>query len=296
VRLLGKVSYKFLGGCTVSLFWALSVLLIPVQNIALAQKENYSVASINLCADQLLLLLADKSQIASLSFLSHDEAGSYFFERAREYPVNKGYAEQVLQQLPDLVIVGEYSNPHTVSALENAGLRVETLKIGNDVKSVLDNIVSVADWVGQNARGLEIVRGLEKRLAALTPAKQPRPIAAVFGPNGYTSGANTLRGNMMELAGWRNAATLTNIDSYGRLTLEALIHVNPDALIESPYSPGTYSRAQVMSAHPALRDAGVNPDVIHIPSRMTICGGPWTVDVIEQLQTERLNLVDVKAQ
>jgi len=258
--------------------------------------EPITAASINLCADQLLLLLADKTQIKSLSNLSHEDAGSYYHERALEYPVNSGYAEQVLKQRPDVVIVGQYSKPHTVALLKNAGLRIETLPIETDVQSVLDNIALVAEWVGQSARAQQIIQELESRLAVLPAAIEPRPIAAVFDPNGYTSGENSLRGKMMELAGWRNAASIASIKSYGRLTLEALIHINPDALIESPYSPGTYSRAQAMSAHPALRDAGVNPQIIHVPSRMTVCGGPWTVDVVEQLLAERLKLAAVKAQ
>ena len=40
-------------------------------------KQQVAVASINLCADQLVLLLADDDQIRSLSNLSHQEAGSY---------------------------------------------------------------------------------------------------------------------------------------------------------------------------------------------------------------------------
>lgn len=249
------------------------------------------VASINLCADQLVLLLADKEQISSLSTLSHDEAGSYFFERARTYPTNDGHAEEILTLQPDLVIAGQYSNKHSISLLREVGLRLEILPIANSIESVLDNIATVAKWLGQEVRGEALITDLQGRLSLLEPALGPRPIAAAYDPNGYTSGKLSVRGQMLELAGWQNAASLAGIESYGKLTLEAMINLHPDALIDSPYSPGTYSRGQAMSQHPALLAAGIDPHIISIPSRMTVCGGPWTIDVIDLLQTERSKLV-----
>ncbi len=249
-----------------------------------------TAASINLCADQLLLLLAKEQQILSLSNLSHREAGSYFFKQARSYPANKANAEKILALEPDVVIVGQYSSAHTVNLLRETGLRVETLAIANNLDSLYKNILNVAQWIGRQHAGVEIVQQLKARVADLEAPATDRPVAAVYDPNGYTSGANSLRGQMMELAGWQNAASSAGIDSYGKLTLEQIIHLQPDALIESPYSPGTYSRAQVMSKHPALLSAGLKPHIINIPSRMTVCAGPWTIDVIERLQAERLTL------
>jgi len=226
-----------------------------------AASDEIGVASINLCADQLVMLLAEDSQIRSLSNLSHQEAGSYYFERAREYPVNEGNAEQILNLQPDVVIAGQYSSPHTLALLREVGLEVHILPIADSIEQMFENIESVSRWVGQED------------------------------PNGYTSGASSLRGEVIELAGFRNAASEAGIESYGKLSLEAPINLNPDALIESPYSPGTWSRAQAMSQHPALRSAGIDPQIIPIPSRMMVCAGPWTLDVIEQLDIARLELM-----
>lgn len=262
-------------------------LLAPASGVADAKT---AVASINLCADQLVLLLADDDQIRSLSNLSHEEAGSYYYQDARRYPVNEGHAEQILGLQPDVVIVGEYSRQHTVAMLKEVGLTIHVLPIANNVEAVFQNILSVAEWVGHKERGVAIVALLRDKLGNIDPPVEPRPMAAVFDPNGYTSGRSSLRGQMMELAGFENAASVAGIDNYGKFSLESIIALSPDAIIESPYSPGTWSRAQAMSQHPALLDAGVDPHVIHIPSRKTVCGGPWTIDLIEQLQRERVKL------
>jgi len=260
---------------------------LPVQVPA---NEKTTVASINLCADQMLLLLAEDDQIVSLTNLSHQEEGSYYFEKARDFPVNEGHAEQVLNLRPDVVIVGQYSSRHTVATLRDAGLTVHTLPIANTVEMMFENIESVASWVGVAARGTQMVSYLREKLSWLAPAENPRPMAAVFDPNGFTSGAATLRGEMIEIAGFRNAATEAGIESFGKLSLETMINLNPDALIKSPYSPNTWSRAQAMSRHPALSIAGIDPQVISVPSRMTVCAGPWTLDVIAELHAARVAL------
>ncbi len=268
-----------------------AAVLVVVMPMRIQANEKIGVASINLCADQLVLLLADSDQIRSLSNLSHEEAGSYYFETARKYPVNEGHAEQIFNLQPDIVIVGQYSKQHTVAMLQEVNLQIETLPIANNIETVFQNILNVAQWVGHPQRGIDLVDQLRERLSVIEAPEGSKPIAAVFDPNGYTSGKLSLRGEMMETAGFQNAASLAGIESYGKLSLEAIIALQPDALVESPYSPGTWSRAQAMSQHPALLNAGVNPHIIHVPSRMTVCGGPWTIDVIEQLQSERQKLM-----
>lgn len=277
---------------TTSLYLA-AALVSPC--IAIAAPK---VVSINLCADQLLMLLADPEQLLSLSNLSHQSAGSYYYEQARAYPTNEGHAEQVLPMQPDIVIAGQYSSPYTLDLLREVGLRVETIPIANSIDTMLANITQISRWLGHPSRGDTIVSALNQRLDSLKNSLHKEqqanaekfPIAAVYDPNGYTSGAQSLRGQMIELSGWRNAAALAGIQQYGQLSLETIISLQPDALIFSPYSPGTYSRAQAMSQHPALLEAGVNPHIIHVPSRKTVCAGPWTVDVIEQMQAERIML------
>ncbi len=248
------------------------------------------VASINLCADQLVLLLADADQIVSLTNLSHETAGSYFFEQARRYPTNKGGSEVILSLAPDVVIAGQYTTVHSVKLLREIGLDVKTISIVNDFDALFENMRQIAGWIHQVERAEKIIADLKQRIALIKPASQNRPVAAVFDPNGYTSGGATLKGKMMEMAGFTNAATLAGIEHYGQLTLEQIIHLAPDALIDSPYSPGTYSRGQLISRHPALMQSGVDPHVISFPSRMTVCAGPWTVDVLERLQAERMRL------
>lgn len=267
------------------------LLLVNLGSPAVANEPAPKrIVSINLCADELLLLLADPQQISALTHLSHDQGASYFQTKALTYPTTTGLAEEVLPFKPDLVIAGEFGGIQTVNLLKKLGVRVETLPLANNMQQVFSNIELIAQLSGHPERGAAIVQTMQKRLAKLTPAETNPPLAAVYDPNGYTVGPESLRGQSMTLAGWRNAGELAGVRDYGSLSLETMVRLQPEALIDSPYTLNTYSRAEALAQHPALRGTGLHPKIISVPSNMTICDGPWILDTIETLQAQRLNL------
>jgi len=76
-----------------------------------------TVASINLCADQFVLALADPEQIVTVSWLSADPEESLFASAASRHPLNYGTAEELLRFHPDVVIAGAYTNSFTRALL-----------------------------------------------------------------------------------------------------------------------------------------------------------------------------------
>lgn len=276
--------------------WIISLLLCyGLTNYATADTAPKRIVSINLCADELLLLLADPEQISALTHLSHDEGASYFQTKALNYPTTTGLAEEVLPFKPDLVITGEWGGIQTVTLLKKLGLRVETLPMANNMQQVFSNIELMAKLTGHPERGAAIVKTMQDYLASLPAAEANAPLAAVYDPNGYTVGAESLRGQSMTLAGWRNAGELAGVRDYGSLDLETMVRLQPDALIDSPYTLNTYSRAEALAQHPALRGSRLNPTIINVPSNRTICDGPWIIDTIATLQRERLKLATPRA-
>jgi len=255
---------------------------------AVLATDKPRVASINTCTDQLLLTLADPTQIVSLTYLSHQEAASVHRDKALRYPTNTGTAEEVLALEPDLVLASTYTSKYTVQLLRRAGVRVETITIASSIEEVMSNVTQVGEWLEQSDTATGIVDDMKARLAQLPEVPHTRPRAAIYDPNGYTVGANTLRGQALELSGWHNAAADRGVQYYGTLALESLLTLDPDILVASPYSVDTWSRAQALNSHPALTQSGIDADLVHIPSAETICGGPWTVGVIEKLARVRL--------
>ena len=63
-----------------------------------------SIASLNLCTDEYLLLLAKPQEIASVSFLSQDPQESPLWRIARRHHSNRGSLEQVIGVKPKVVL------------------------------------------------------------------------------------------------------------------------------------------------------------------------------------------------
>ncbi len=274
-------------------------LFISVE--AVASEKLPRVVSINLCADQLVMLLADPSQILALSRLSRDEAGSRLHKEAMQHPQVQPVAEDIVPLAPDVIVTGPYTSRYTLSLLDELNLPVESLEIAESVEAMFGNMRRVGQLLHRQTQAERQIAALEKRLAlvdervrALNRQREDTgvdvPRAAVYDANGYTVGPGSLRGEAMRRAGWHNVATDMGVESYGVLQLEDMIRLAPQALIESPYSKGTYSRGQMLAEHPALRKSGLDPMIIALPSNETICAGPWLVDVIERLLVARERL------
>src|SRR4051794_10636643 len=63
------------------------------------------VASLNLCTDELLLLLAPPSRIVSVSYLSQDPLESPLWHQARRFHGNDGSLLSVAPLTPSLVLM-----------------------------------------------------------------------------------------------------------------------------------------------------------------------------------------------
>jgi len=263
--------------------------VIEASDVIAASSALPRVVSINICADQWLMLLAEPVQIAALSNLSRDEHGSYFHREAQHYPQAEPTAENLLALQPDIVITGPYTSRHTLSLLGELGISVETLPVANSFEDMLSNAELVGRLLRRDDQAAAIVRSVRGRLQQLKiKADGLRKTGvnariAVYDANGYTVGRQTIRGEAIEFGGWHNIASEVNIQNYGVLGLEQLLWLSPQAFLASPYSSDTYSRAQYLSQHPAIRQSGLNPEVVNVPSTLTLCAGPWTVDVVEQL-------------
>jgi len=75
--------------------------------------------------DDILLALADPSQIAALSQMAHDPLVAPTAMEAAKYPALKNSsAEDILRFNPDLVILASFSSPETVAILKKSGVRL----------------------------------------------------------------------------------------------------------------------------------------------------------------------------
>src|SRR3546814_14521687 len=92
-------------------------------SVAAAAPPRRSV-SMSMGADQLLIELADRGQIAALTELSRDPVLAFHADRAQSYPVADSSAEEVLMLRPDLVVSPPFQRKEALSLLRSEERRV----------------------------------------------------------------------------------------------------------------------------------------------------------------------------
>ncbi|MDK3017586.1 ABC transporter substrate-binding protein [Pseudodonghicola sp. IC7] len=247
------------------------------------------VVSINLCTDQLALMLAAPGQLVSVSKLSHDPDSSSMAEAAQAYPTNGSGAEEAYLLAPDLVLAGTFTAPATVDMLRTLGIRVEQFAPANALADVPARLRQMGAALGREAEAEAMIRAFESDLAVLsrTPARRPR--AALYYVNSYTVGDRTLAGDILRAGGFANVAAEAGLSRGGTLALEQLILLDPEVIIEGRDYPGQ-SRAEDVLHHPALRALTGARVAGTLTDRDWICGTPKVLSAVRKMRDLRLSL------
>ncbi|HEX6998854.1 MAG TPA: ABC transporter substrate-binding protein [Gammaproteobacteria bacterium] len=252
---------------------------------AQAAAARPAVASINLCADQLVLTVADPEQILTVSWLAADPEESLLAEQAARYPLNYGSAEELLRYRPDVVVAGAYTGAFTRALLERLGYRVVELDPAVTVADIAANVRRVAEAVGRPDRGAALVAALQQRVRRLEAARPAAPVDTVIvRPGGFTVGRDSLAHELLTLAGLRNAAAEQGLDRWGSLSVEALLRSDPELLVMTGYRDDEPSLANAVLRHPALVAAARERAVVTVPAAYWSCGLPQSLDAVDLLR------------
>ncbi|MCS6922283.1 MAG: ABC transporter substrate-binding protein [Elioraea sp.] len=249
-------------------------VLALLVGVTAAEAKPSRVVSLNLCADQFVVALADRARIAALSPLAADPSLSAAAEAARGLPRARPVLEEILPLRPDLAIAGAWGGARVAAVLEARGVRVLRLGLAANFDDILAQARSVAEALDEVARGEALVAAMEARLAALSrPQRNAR--ALVWEARGFTAGEATLADWVLRAAGWRNAAKFAD---YGTVPLERILASPPDLLIvlAAATSP---SLSEALLDHPALRGL----PRLALPAAWLACGGPETLRAVEVL-------------
>jgi len=244
---------------------------MPASALLLAAR----VASLNLCTDEYLLLLARPSEIASVSFLSQDRRESALWQRAKRYPANNGSLEGVLGTRPDVVMTMGGGGRATSLIATRLGMRTVDLKPTATMEDVAANLRSVAAALGEPSRAAPWVGQLQ-RLKASAPHKQVDSIWISGGGQSLT--VPSAGAAWMSLAGLKQRPL-----QGGRASLETLLTRPPVVLVESSYRRGQVSAGTAWLNHPIVR--GLGSRRVQTDGRAWTCMGPLLIPEIERLRT-----------
>ena len=260
---------------------ALSTLLAPP---ALADAPA-RVVSMNLCTDQLAMLLAAPGQLVSVSHLARDPLSSSMVAEAAAYPENRGQAEQIFLLKPDLVLAGTYTSVPSVELLRSLGVPVVQVAPVNSLDEVTDQILLIGRALGREPQAEALAEEFRAGVAALDWTG-PEATAALYYPNGYTAGEGTLADDVLAHTGFRNIAATAGLTGGGTLPLERLVLAQPDVVVTSTPYPGA-SRSEDLLTHPALALLRQRAGIATTTDADWICGTPHVLRAMRAMRTAR---------
>ncbi|KPQ05916.1 MAG: ABC-type cobalamin uptake system ATPase component BtuD [Rhodobacteraceae bacterium HLUCCA12] len=254
---------------------------------AAAAEPPGRVVSINLCTDQLTMLLAAPGQLISVSHIAADPLASVMADRAGQYHLNHGQAEEIHAMAPDLVVTGPYTARYTVDLLRRLGIEVRELPVAQRLADIPDNIARMGDWLGREAQADRLITDFEDGLAALAPDAQAgadaRPTAVLHYANNYTAGTGTLAHEILTHAGFANLAERAGVSSGGTLPMEQLVMLMPDAVISGQRYPGQ-TRAEAVLDHPAIAALRDTHSSAAVSDAEWVCGTPAVLSAIARVR------------
>lgn len=250
-----------------------------------AAERPQRVVSMNLCTDQLAMLLAAPGQLISVSYLARDARSSAMADVAQGYKINHGLAEEIAFLRPDLVLAGRYTTRVTVDMLQRLGYRVEIFQPENTLDDIRINLLQMGHALGRRAEAGRMAEAMDRDIRSLRAAAEsrPRPQTAVWYSSGYTAGGRSLGHDIVTSAGLQNIATKLGLGAGGILPLEALILSDADMVIRGASYQG-HSRSEEMLRHPALEEMLAAPRLTAETRPEWTCGTPLTLSAIDDLR------------
>lgn len=251
---------------------------------ALSADAPQRIVSLDYCADQYVLKLADREQILAISPDAAKDF-SYMRDTALGIPTVRPIAEDVLILKPDLVVRSYGGGPNAAAFFERAGVPVLQVGWASNVDSegagsIPSLIQHMADGLGQSARGEALVSKFRERLSAIT-ARDDGRLAMYMTPGGVTTGPGSLVHEMLVAAGLEN---FEDSPGWRPLPLERLAYEQPDLVAAAFYdSLKSHPDAWSASKHPVARAQLDGREVVPLQGAWTACGGWYILDAVEAL-------------
>jgi iron complex transport system substrate-binding protein len=241
------------------------------------------IVSLNLCADQLLVGLADRSQIVALTEWARDPELSAVATPARAIPFTHRSAEEVMALRPDLVIGAPFQTRAVLAPLKAQGLTLLDLPWSQDVAAIEAAITTLAAAVGHPERGVRMIAQMRRALASVGPPPGRGRVAAYYQRQGYLTGTGTLVDEMFRRVGLVNLAGRLGRPALSRLSLEEMALARPDFLILESGTRVVADRGTAALHHPVLDAAVPAARHLYIGQALTVCGSPAYAEAVASL-------------
>lgn len=252
-------------------------------------QEKPQAVSLDYCADQFILSLADREQIMALT-TEAIEGHSFYRDKARDLPLFRVSSEQVLHMAPD-VVIRYWGGYKMLPLLERVNIPVASAEYGSGPEILYQNMRIIGLALKQSERAEQKISDHQDRLADLAKRvagyRGRKLRAAYITPGGITAGDNTFVNDIIKLAGLASISEELGLKGWQPLPLEALVQNPPDLIIGSFFNQKNIHVSNwSLSRHDRISQMIDTIPTIMVPGRYLSCNGIFSVDAAEFIQAE----------
>jgi len=248
------------------------------------------IVSLSLGTDEILLSLVDPKRIVAITTFASDPGISNVpgLAEAVEIQFSQIGVEAIVALKPDLVLAAPYSAPEAMKQLKALGLPVVTMGDFSTIEAIQKNIRLVGVGVGETEAAAALISAMDARLhrvAERLSGITRRPGLLSFGAERWTSGKDTIFDEMVTLAGGRNLAAEAGITGHPKLSLEAVVALDPEVLILNAWHPKDGEPNPALLSHPALQSLSAikTHRVYAIPGKYLTTVSHFIVEGVEEM-------------
>ena len=258
------------------------ILLIGLAGFAKAEPARPTVVSLDYCADQFVLALADRDQILAVS-KDAERQFSHLRDKAAGLPKVRAAAEDVIALGPDVVVRSWGGDARALAFYERFGIRTVQLGYADNIPGTEDVLRAVAAEIGQGERAEALIAAMPAPTAATGRS------ALYVTPGGVSAGSGTMIDAIMRHAGLSNA---NNGTGWTGLPLERLVLAPPQLMLTAFFGFDDDATNQwSVSRHPVMQRLMARAQVIAMDESRVSCPA-WLVadearDVAQALEADR---------
>ena len=242
------------------------------------------VVSLDSCADQYVLALADDAQILALTKNAHMPF-SHFRERAKNFPTHDGRAESLLAYKPDVVVATGMADPMLANLMARVGVRVVTTGLSSSIEDSRKDISSFGDALGQVERADDMLEAFNAKLSAIKKMPKLGLSALYLSPGGTTTGAGTFLDEIITLAGFENHMTRKGYRGWSQMNVEHLVTDTPDVVIGGFFDARVgQADAWRFSSHPVIERLMARAKMIEVPSHLISCPAWFSLEAVDVIR------------
>lgn len=263
-----------------------AAIVIGAMSLARAA-EHPSIASINVCTDQLLLTLADPEQIVGVSPFSGETDRSWAAAQASRFRRLSGEAEDLLMLKPDIVVATRFMKRATRDLLKGKGQRLVEFDFATSIDDVKAEIRQMGEIVRHPDRAAAQIARIDAAIArAKAAASRKHYRVLAIERRGWVTGEVSLTSSLLAATGLANATSDTGLKAGGFASLETVVSLKPDLLLVTGAGTFAEDQGEALLLHPALERLYPLQRRLVLPERLTVCGGPMLADALDRLTAE----------